>query len=588
MKVFFSHCSEDKEIANGIVNLWKCPRFYSSLPDTGVDAGENLLDRINLEIKKCKTYIPIVTPSFLRSLYCMYELSVAVFLKKDIVPIATDAETYGKLANILGREILYINASKDDAAEVFAKRFSLQSCTESIKAVFGKLRMQNASTRPYIGMSASEYDKTIKYCQEQGVKRLQNTTMPAAEIKKRVSAANEVILVSTTGASVLNMLGKETLANALIAGCNIKIILPNQYSAFCADVAEIEQPQSVEKSIERLKNGFNDVITYMNESMTLAKQRCDTVGSVTMYCAYTLLRQTVLLVKMQESTWGWVSFTLPPARTADCTPSIEVECPNERYSPLMNALFDYSNGIAEIAQKRNAVKTIDGNSEATPFFLEKQHAENYWREKYSIAKENMQLCERNGSGILIEVAAQHPLVNGTVPSKEFSQRLDLAAELYKKYTEQNNRVQIYVPGSRHRYNGIADDVSLSSAGVKYLIEKGIPAADLWGENANLQFKGKDGVYNSADECFVAAQLFKQLNAKQLVCVCSPYQAHRKILHYFEFGVVPYCYCTSADAMFHNILTEVFQAIPDVLYVDHSCQNPESERFIQSRKERKVD
>lgn len=48
-----------------------------------------------------------------------------------------------------------------------------------------------------------------------------------------------------------------------------------------------------------------------------------------------------------------------------------------------------------------------------------------WMNLYQKAKDNMQPKEDH-RGILIEVAAQHPLIDGDKPNEEFRKRLDLA------------------------------------------------------------------------------------------------------------------------------------------------------------------
>ena len=55
-------------------------------------------------------------------------------------------------------------------------------------------------------------------------------------------------------------------------------------------------------------------------------------------------------------------------------------------------------------------------------------SKNYeiWKEKSARAKANMELKQGN-NGVLIEVAAQHPLKDGCWPNEEFEKRLLLAA-----------------------------------------------------------------------------------------------------------------------------------------------------------------
>ena len=56
---------------------------------------------------------------------------------------------------------------------------------------------------------------------------------------------------------------------------------------------------------------------------------------------------------------------------------------------------------------------------------------------------------------------------------------------------------------------------------------------------NRRYKGEQGVYNTADECFVASRIFFDGDYRRLHCVCSPNQIQRKKLFYIAFGVIPY-------------------------------------------------
>ena len=80
-----------------------------------------------------------------------------------------------------------------------------------------------------------------------------------------------------------------------------------------------------------------------------------------------------------------------------------------------------------------------------------------WQDKLHTAIGNMNDVASNES-VLIEVAAQHPLIDGTTPNSEFAARLDESIELLNKI---GSNAHIYVPGSRHSYNGIDDKISLS-------------------------------------------------------------------------------------------------------------------------------
>lgn len=121
-------------------------------------------------------------------------------------------------------------------------------------------------------------------------------------------------------------------------------------------------------------------------------------------------------------------------------------------------------------------------------------------------------------------------------------------------------------------------MSLSKAGTTYLISKGIDANIIYGEDMNIRYKADAGVYNSADECYVTSQIFKDGTFDQLICVCSPNQTLRKSFFYMEFGVLAQCYSIPTEKMFHNPVNEVFDSLFNVLYQDHNWQNPDGKRY----------
>ena len=68
-------------------------------------------------------------------------------------------------------------------------------------------------------------------------------------------------------------------------------------------------------------------MTNLQKCLNEANRQCEgaKIGSITVCCAFTLLRQTVTLaIKNDNSFWGWMSMTLPPLRTNDGTPSMEL------------------------------------------------------------------------------------------------------------------------------------------------------------------------------------------------------------------------------------------------------------------------
>lgn len=215
-----------------------------------------------------------------------------------------------------------------------------------------------------------------------------------------------------------------------------------------------------------------------------------------------------------------------------------------------------------------------------------KEARAYWDEKAKIAKEYMQSVSKDKNiKVLIEIAAQHPLDEGMYPNKEFKARLNEGIRLYNLEKENGNEVEIYVPGSRHRIGENNDKISLANAGKNYLIDNGVVAECIHAEDLNKKYKGADGVYNSADECFVASSYFKDKKFNKLISVISPVQVMRKTLLYIEFGVMPLNYSVPLDNTYHNYISEAFFQVPYVLFEDHSWQGKDSRLGNKTREER---
>lgn len=204
-----------------------------------------------------------------------------------------------------------------------------------------------------------------------------------------------------------------------------------------------------------------------------------------------------------------------------------------------------------------------------------------WLHYFELAKRQTSSFKNKGTGILIEIAAQHPLADGRYPDEEFRARLDKGLRLFREFSESHERVFFYIPGSIH----MDDCISLSEAGEKYLIENGVPSEFIFGENTNNEFKGNEGVYNSTDECYVAVQLFKTRNFSDLYSVCSPSQLMRKAFSYIRFGIIPFFEVANVSELHHNYIDEYFKMLP-LLILDKDALQKDSKLGEKIRKYRK--
>lgn len=211
-----------------------------------------------------------------------------------------------------------------------------------------------------------------------------------------------------------------------------------------------------------------------------------------------------------------------------------------------------------------------------------------WTAKLAAARDAVR-ARQSVAADLIEVAAQHPLIDGIYPDPEFTTRLQRGAELYHASLGAGRAAEIYVPGSRFMDSGIEDKVTLSTAGGRYLVEHGIPAAAVRGDDLNERYKGPNapqpGVYCSADECFVAARYWTDAGFGRLLSVASAGQLLRKMLHFVDFGVYPLMYSAPTLEAAHDPVYEALVMIPDVLFEDADLQAADSRRAIAFRQSR---
>ena len=623
MKYFISHSFKDRSWAEALVSiLQKLDKsisqrdiFFSSTPETGSDIKKSLLPNIDGNMNDSEIIILVVTENYLRSKYCYYELNVASYLKrtgKTVVLLVQHDEIYERIKPIFPDD-LYVSAENPMAANIFMQNIGfvvdIEDIYLQIKEFFSSMSLSEIPFGyPFVGMSAKEYENNMDFVERNRLEKMTFGYPADPEIMaKGLSGAREIIFVSTTGSGFLKTY-KKILSDAVLNGAHLSVVVADYNSQFCRDVGEFEVFDGdtvsalTDKNCLRIASEFDSTVQYLNEIYAEADKRSNggSIGTVKCCCGYTLIRQTAFIVKYEDSSaWGWITCTMPPERSADRTPSIVVK--GSLFSDtFVQVVWEYCKTLSNFAVQKGGAFEINGKTEVMSFSqilkrdangndinLVFDTSKQYWKNKLAIAKDNMADRAEIYDGVLIEVAAQHPLFRKSEPNAEFKQRLDKAIEIYKLFKEKDIPVSIYLPGSRHKYKGIADNISLSQAAVNYLLSQGIPNDVLLGDDYNLRYKGDDGVYNSADECYVASNIFFDGEYAKLISICSPNQIMRKNMFYIEFGCLPICYGVTTENMYHaNIVNEIFDSLNTVLYFDHSWQDSESELYKYFRNERK--
>ena len=602
---FISHCTDDKcfldkleSILLGYFDKDRYKFFYTSGKNYGTLTGSRLNEAIHKALEDSDLMIAVITDSYLRSIIAISEISVFWHLKKPILPIIFSKAGKDFLEELMGERLIYIDLG-DKTKEHINKCATDMITTlkdneflpnnnaiaiEAFTAFFLK-GYQIPAKRPYIG-SSEVFDNINKMCEQYGITRFSDRPVSFDEVIKRIANCKKLFIVATNGTNLIEQLTTRFLPLALANGMSLTVLIPNRCSSYVSDVAEIEMPSNIEDNKERLRRSFENVINNLKDCLRRAKELCpEGCGDIYVGCSYTLIRQTITLAVWEDRFWGQLSVTMPPHRTNDGTPSLVFSGSGEGTS-LGKLIYDHVLAIRDVAARRNSYYRLSPESDFHEFYLENEDAKAYWKDLYETAKSKTLSREREGEEELIEVAAYHPLRPNGKPKQEFSKRLDRAVALYRQLQNEEKDVKIYVPGSIHCFKGKADPCSLSEAGRKYLIAAGIPDADILGENENKYYKGEQGVYNTADECYVASRIFYDGDYRRLHCICSPNQLLRKKLFYIAFGVIPFYYTVSTEDMAHNDIHEIFHTIPDIIAFDHTWQDANSIQGKRTRAERK--
>lgn len=411
-----------------------------------------------------------------------------------------------------------------------------------------------------------KYVAGIKFSREMrsyGFEQVSLKKQSRREVEEMCRRAERIKMIYVSGPRYFAIHDK-ALREAMKNGVEIQVLCAGTSGPFLSDIERMEREMTADGAPLRGKDQF-----ISDEIETLAREYRDTDMQLRFYSTEYRLPYVIAYYK-DGSVRAWLTVTLPPYRSKD---SFVLRGKREKGDGEEKKDLDF---IKMMEENFDAIWRAASPSPGGALY-------DAWMEKYQAAGENMRRA-RDRRGVLIEVAAQHPLVDGLYPNEEFRRRLLAGAELYRTLTAEGEEAYIYVPGSLHMDGGKADRRSLSEAGKQFLLERGVPAERIYGEEANEQYKGEAGVYNSSDECYVASRLFQERSLGQLHCVCSSGQMMRKALSYIQFGCLPSFHTVTTEEMHHNYIDEVFRSIPVLLRDERGLQgdSAEAERLRRTR------
>ncbi|MGN0153210.1 MAG: hypothetical protein ACI4A3_02075 [Lachnospiraceae bacterium] len=377
-----------------------------------------------------------------------------------------------------------------------------------------------------------------------------------AERKDMFQNADEICILNVAGTHFLND-NKQLIKSAIDEGKHIRFLCSHPYSDFLNTIESMEVSEGVrEKGCLISEEIFRNVDEFNNPRFEI-RFFSD---------AY---RLPLIIAKYPgDKIKVWLTVTLPPYKS---TQSFILRGESGEDKEFISMAVTHFESVWKYASvslddfKKNIVSVQQKN----------------WYEKVQLAKRTMESRSAQSDSVLIEVAAQHPLVDGLYPGDEFKGRLDEAIRISKDY----GNVKFFIPGNIHSAGGKMDKISLSESGRNYLVSKGIPKESIITINDCAGLLGYEvKAYNSTDECRIASELFNHLGFGKLLCVCSPAQLMRKMFSYVGFSLYPEVHTFCCENMYHEYTEEFFRAIP-ILINDTGMFTGQSYEAKRLRKER---
>lgn len=193
-RVFVTHSSVDQALAQGLVDALRSGTsigdriFCSSVDGLDVENGEDFHTRIGKELQRACLVIPLITPAYLDSAFCMWELGAAWGRRKTISPVRVEQVKPSDLPELLrSRQVKMLTvAGLDSVANAVARAADCDlnssiwqrhrdDFIQRVPAITAKLRTAWSSTErakqrraEKVTSAASEFHDAIGYIRDAG------------------------------------------------------------------------------------------------------------------------------------------------------------------------------------------------------------------------------------------------------------------------------------------------------------------------------------------------------------------------------------------------------------------------------------
>lgn len=176
-KIFISHSSEDKEIANSLVSIindifhYDVEIFCSSSIYIGemILYGQDVYQTIRKKINESNIIITLLTPRSIKNIWVAYEFGFAECCSKEIIPLSFGMD-FNNIPNSFYKYKQIVKSNKIDfknflnylIEKIKVKSINLQKIDESVNLIFETLLTENNNNCLFLGKWQGFYRQKFK------------------------------------------------------------------------------------------------------------------------------------------------------------------------------------------------------------------------------------------------------------------------------------------------------------------------------------------------------------------------------------------------------------------------------------------